>query len=381
MTTTANVRRGLLRACLALFLTAGLAACGNQGANGDGNGGGNGEDPEPGALEVTVTGLGGIDAIVEVTGPSGFDELVTASTTFVGIEPGEYSITAQTVVDGGDTYEPTVSDPTVDVPEGGTASVTVTYVRQADPGALEVTIDGLDAGVDGDVTVTGPGGFTAQLTATGTLDDLVPGTYSITAASVQDDGQTYTATVDPDEVEVPEGATASTTVTYAIAPLADDGDSEVDPGIWAQFRVTAGAPVWVDRMLFNEDDVLDVKGVQLRNEVGEPDDPEDWLQFRLVHGDGDTTTISVTLECSDQLEDGAPAATIIGRAEVRDLDGTLVDLILCDDTESVVIDNVGGSTDHQIRVYAATSNDYYVRYVLSVNAYCFQQCDYQPLEP
>jgi hypothetical protein len=377
MTMTVNVRRGLLRACLALALAAGLAACGTQGANGDGNGDG----PDPGALEVTVTGLGGIDAIVNVTGPGGFDELVTASTTFVGIEPGSYSVTAQTVVDGGDTYEPTVSDPTVDVPEGGTASVTVTYVRQADPGALEVTIDGLGAGVDGDVTVTGPGGFTAQLTATDTLNDLVPGTYSITAASVQDGGQTYTATVVPDEVEVPEGATASTTVTYALAPLADDGDSEVDPGIWAQFRVTAGAPVWVDRMLFNEDDVLDVKGIELRNEVGEPDDPEDWLQFGLVHGDSDTTTISVTLECSVQLEDGAPPATIIGRAEVRDLDGDVVDLILCGDTESVVIDNLGGSTDHQIRVYAATSNDYYVRYVLSVNAYCFQQCDYQPLEP
>lgn len=378
MIATIEVRRSVRYGLLSVILAGVLAACTapQDAPNGDG------EDPDPGTLQVTITGLDtNVDADVTVTGPDSFQQQLTASATLVGLTPGSYTVSAQSVTNNGGTFEPTIVNANATVPEGGTATSTVTYVIDADPGALQVTITGLDTDVDADVTVTGPGGFTAQLTESDTLSDLVPGTYSVSATSVQDGDQTFTATVSDPEVEVQEGATATTTVTYEVAPLEDDGDSEVNPGVWAQFRVTAGAPVWVDRMLFNEDDELDVKGIQLRNEIGEPDDPEDWLQFALVHGDAPTTTIQVSLECPVQLENGQDAATIIGRAEVLDLDGSLVDRILCDDTENVVITNEGGSTDHQIRVFAATTNPHYVRYELSVDAYCFQECNYQPFEP
>lgn len=250
-----------------------------------------------------------------------------------------------------------------------------------EPGTLSVTVTGLPAGVDGDVTVTGPEAYVRTVVASETLTGLTPGNHAITANAVQDDGQTYVAAVSSDLVDVPEGGSATTTVTYAVGPLADDGDSQVDPGLWALFRATSGGPVWVDRLLFNDIDPLDVRGVQLRNEVGDPADDEDWIQFSLVHGDGPSTTIDVSLECPVKIQNGTPSADSVIRADVLELDGTLVAQVLCDVPESVTISNDGGTTEHRIRVYSTFGDPFYVRYVLSLDAYCFPDCTYQPFEP
>jgi formylglycine-generating enzyme required for sulfatase activity len=54
---------------------------------------------------------------------------------------------------------------------------------------LAVTITGLQAGLDADVTVTGPNSYSQHLTATQTLTSLTDGTYTITAATVTDPTQ------------------------------------------------------------------------------------------------------------------------------------------------------------------------------------------------
>lgn len=46
-------------------------------------------------------------------------------------------------------------------------------------GSLEVTVTGLAAGVDADITVTGPTAYSESLTSTGLLTDLKLGTYTV----------------------------------------------------------------------------------------------------------------------------------------------------------------------------------------------------------
>ena len=46
-------------------------------------------------------------------------------------------------------------------------------------GSLQVTVTGLPGGIDGRVTVTGPGGYSDDLAASAQLDGLAEGAYLI----------------------------------------------------------------------------------------------------------------------------------------------------------------------------------------------------------
>ena len=89
---------------------------------------------------------------------------------------------------------------------------------QPDPspttGNLTVNITGLPAGVNADVTVTGPDGFTVSLTATRTLEDLEPGSYQVSAGEVSTADGVYTNTVSGSPVTVEVGKTAAAAVAY-----------------------------------------------------------------------------------------------------------------------------------------------------------------------
>jgi hypothetical protein len=106
----------------------------------------------------------------------------------------------------------------VQVPGGGTAEVVFSITcdtRPASTGALELTIAGLPDGTNAAVTVTGPGGYTQQLTATRTLADLQPGSYTVAAAEVTSGGARYTATPASRNVAITAGGTKQAMVTYA----------------------------------------------------------------------------------------------------------------------------------------------------------------------
>jgi sugar lactone lactonase YvrE len=87
---------------------------------------------------------------------------------------------------------------------------------------LLVLVSGLPAGADADVTVTGPGAFSASVTASATLDALAPGSYAITSRSVSPASPivaaTYDAQVSPASTELAAGGAATVTVTYARRP-------------------------------------------------------------------------------------------------------------------------------------------------------------------
>lgn len=86
-------------------------------------------------------------------------------------------------------------------------------------GSLKVTVSGLPAGVNGAVTVTGPGGYSTTVTATTTLPNLSLGTYSVVIAAVPVANAIvpvmYDGSASSSSVTVTENTTASTTVSYA----------------------------------------------------------------------------------------------------------------------------------------------------------------------
>ncbi len=102
----------------------------------------------------------------------------------------------------------------VAVGAGETARVSFAVSCTATVGALRVTIEGLPAGVDAAVTVSGPNDFSEPMTETRTLSGLAPGDYEVSAEEVTTSGTTYTPSVARPTVPVAAGATATTTVSY-----------------------------------------------------------------------------------------------------------------------------------------------------------------------
>src|SRR5262249_45520072 len=85
-------------------------------------------------------------------------------------------------------------------------------------GAIDVTVSGLPGGVHGAVTVTGGGGFSRTLTATGKVEGLAAGSYTVAATDVTNAGTTYVANPASQAVTVTDGSTSPVAVAYSVAP-------------------------------------------------------------------------------------------------------------------------------------------------------------------
>jgi uncharacterized protein YjdB len=170
------------------------------------------------ALTLTVSGLpDGTSANVTVTGPWGFSQVVTATTTLTSLAPGWYSITASPVLVSGAAYVATPPVFEIEVSASAVpAAASVTYAYASIPGSLALTLSGLPDGAIANVVVTGPYGFSQGVTATTTLTPLVPGPYSITASNVVVSGLVYVPTPPSATVDVAASATpAAAAVAYA----------------------------------------------------------------------------------------------------------------------------------------------------------------------
>jgi len=84
-------------------------------------------------------------------------------------------------------------------------------------GAINVTVSGLPGGVQGAVTITGGGGFSRTLTATGKVEGLAAGSYTVAATDVTNAGLTYVANPASQAVTVTAGATSPVAVAYSAA--------------------------------------------------------------------------------------------------------------------------------------------------------------------
>jgi hypothetical protein len=85
-------------------------------------------------------------------------------------------------------------------------------------GSMQVAITGLPDSTAAAITVTGPGGFARAVTAAANLDDLAPGTYTVTAAAVTAAATVFEPSVASQSLQVIAGGPrAVATVTYVSA--------------------------------------------------------------------------------------------------------------------------------------------------------------------
>lgn len=106
---------------------------------------------------------------------------------------------------------------TVTIAAAATNTTAFEVVCAATTGSLTVTVTGLPDAADADVTVTGPNGFTQEVTETRTLDGLVPGDYTVAAAAVSNGGNQYSPSPETQTAAVSAGETATVSVRYSRA--------------------------------------------------------------------------------------------------------------------------------------------------------------------
>lgn len=171
-----------------------------------------------GRLAISVSGLpAGLNAAVLVAGPNGYQHTVSATQTVSGLAPGNYTVSASPVTAGTTTYGPTLASQVVSVAPS-TAPVAVAVNYAVTTGAITVTITGLPQAVAASVVIAGPSNFRDTVTSTGTVTNLAPGTYTLTANAAVAGTHSYTATPASRTVQVTAGSTPiAASFTYALA--------------------------------------------------------------------------------------------------------------------------------------------------------------------
>lgn len=204
-----------------------------------------------GSIVLAVTGLpDGVAPVLALAGPGGYASN-PAGGTLGDLNPGDYTLTATSVSASDDTYSPATTTQTVVVAAGGSTSAAVHY--GVSTGRLNLSVTGVPAGAQASITVTGPGGFSQLATASTNYKGLVPGTYTITAASLGSGGHTWTPTPISQQVNVPASkqpvsagvaytlATGALNVTLSGLPPGSTGSATIaGPGGFNQ-TVTANA--------------------------------------------------------------------------------------------------------------------------------------------
>lgn len=87
---------------------------------------------------------------------------------------------------------------------------------------LAIAVTGLPVGVAGNITVSGPHGFSQHVDATRTLNDLASGSYTVRAFAVSGNGITYSPALDSQLVTLAADSVADIEVAYA-PPLLSGG--------------------------------------------------------------------------------------------------------------------------------------------------------------
>ncbi len=175
--------------------------------------GGGSTEPATGSLAVAVSGLpDGVSAAVNVTGPGGYQRVVTETETLAGLAAGSYTVAATGVSAGSAAYTPSPTTQGIAVTGGDAANADVVYSTAS--GALAITIGGLPGGTSAAVTVSGPAGYTHQATSSQTLTGLAAGQYTLTAQPVTDGTDQYSPAPASQVTTVGSG-TASATVNYS----------------------------------------------------------------------------------------------------------------------------------------------------------------------
>jgi len=194
-------------------------------------------------LSITSIKIGGADA-------KDFAETNTCGSSVAGGVSCEICVTFTPAATGSRSATLSITDNGGDSPQKVKLSGTgATFQAET----LSVTINGLPAGTSGQVTVTGPGGYTNTLTQTTTLTNLAPGTYTVMGAIVQPSpasNTVYVPMVIGSPTVVTQNAGAAATVSYsklvatwkAIGPSAIGGSPLPSAGKLQTFAVSNANP-------------------------------------------------------------------------------------------------------------------------------------------
>lgn len=168
-----------------------------------------------GVLQVNATGLpGGSSADISITGPAGFARNVTGTTTFSGLTPGRYTITARDVRVSSGSYVATPASQGVDIVAGGAIiSANVSYAPL--PAVVEVNVSGLSIG-NAAITLTSPSGQDVAVTGTTRISPAAAGRWQLVAATVNNGGYNYVPTPTTAENTVALGDTIRFPVQYSL---------------------------------------------------------------------------------------------------------------------------------------------------------------------
>lgn len=172
--------------------------------------------PTTGTLRITTVTTGpapdGDGYLLSVDGSAGQPIGTSATAVLANISAAQHSVELRGLATN---CSVSGNNPVgVAIAPGETGRVSFAVTCAAISGSLRVTISGLPAGLSAAVTVGGPNNFSRQLTATGTLTGLAPGTYSVQAAPVVSGSTTFTPSLARPNVDVVAGATAAVTVSY-----------------------------------------------------------------------------------------------------------------------------------------------------------------------
>lgn len=166
-----------------------------------------------GGLTVSVFGApAGASPTIQVIGPQNFLRTISATTTFEGIEPGLYTISAQSVTVDQQRFSPDRASQNVSVLVGLVpVNAGITYTQTT--GNITVTVTGLPAGVNADISITNS---TASYTvsATGDIVGAREGQYTVTAKPVVGGGTTYVPSPTTQTVTVLAAGSVPVSVAY-----------------------------------------------------------------------------------------------------------------------------------------------------------------------
>lgn len=106
-------------------------------------------------MAVNIAGLpNGVNANVTVTGPGGYNNVLTGSVAIDLLTPGAYTVTAAAVASNLTTHTPAPATQTVTVTVGATATAAVAYTASA----LALTVEQVVMGLTNPVYLTAPAG-------------------------------------------------------------------------------------------------------------------------------------------------------------------------------------------------------------------------------
>lgn len=108
-------------------------------------------------------------------------------------------------------------------------------------GSLAVSVSGLPSGLNGDVALSGPGGFSQIISAGQTTVDLAPGTYTLAAANVVSGANVFAPQPATQTIAISAGSNANASVNYVSVTALGLTLQEVASGLSAPLFLTAPA--------------------------------------------------------------------------------------------------------------------------------------------